>query len=139
MRRPRLRARVAKSAAGARLEAERAQRAHAGDDFLHVLVEVGEAVERLPPRVVHVREMITQNAHAMNGNGSSATRPSRQSTPSVIIADDQHQRQRAVEAGEERFARGHLHGIDVVGGARHEVARALAMEVTAAPAATAAA
>ena len=29
---------------------------------------------------------ICQNAHAISGNGSSATRPSRQSTPSVIIA-----------------------------------------------------
>ena len=36
------------------LEPERAQRAHGGHRLLHVLVQVGEAVERCAPRIVHV-------------------------------------------------------------------------------------
>ena len=37
---------------------------------------------------------------------------------------DQHQRERAVEAGQHGLASGHLHRVDVVGGQGHQVARA---------------
>ena len=64
----------------------------------------------------------------MNGNGSSATSPSRQSTPSVIIATTSTSVSVPSKAGEERFARRHLDGVDVVGRERHQVAGPLPME-----------
>ena len=114
--------------ARARLEAECAQRAHAGDGFLHVVVELAEAVERRAPGVVHVARDHPE------GPGHERERQQRdRGQPPVDAerhhADDEHEGQRAVEAGEERLARGHFDGIDVVGGARHEVAGALLLEV----------
>ena len=40
----------------------------------------------------------------------------------------QHQRHRAVEAGQQRLAGGHLDRVDIVGGQRHQVAGALGLE-----------
>ena len=114
-------------ARGAVLEPERAQRADGRHGLLHVLVQAREPVERLPPRVVHVpRDRPERPRHERE-------RQQRDDAQPPVDAqrhhrDDEHERQRAVEAREERLARRHLHRVDVVGRERHQVARALAVE-----------
>ena len=95
--------------------------------LLHVVVEVGEAVERAAPRLVHAARDDEE------GERHERKRQQRDEAQAPVHAErhhrhDEHQRQRAVEAGEESLARRHLHGVDVVGRVGHEVAGTPAME-----------
>jgi hypothetical protein len=86
--------------AGARLQPERAQGAHAGHGLLHVVVQAREAVERLAPGIVHAaRDRPEAPRHERK-------RQQRHQGEAPVDAerhhrDHQHQRQGAVEAGQE--------------------------------------
>jgi hypothetical protein len=92
-----------------------------------MLVQVREALQRLGPRLVHAARDHPE------GDRHQRERQQRHQPEPPVDAQrhhrhHQHQRQRAVEGGEKRLAGGHFHRVDIIGGARHQVAGALSLE-----------
>jgi hypothetical protein len=68
-----------------------------------------------------------QNASAIKREGQQGDGGQAPVDAEEHDAQHHHQGQRAVEAGQQRLARGLFDGVDVVGGERHQVAGALAL------------